>query len=808
MSHGQNESHLEDEVAANPPPKPTHSSRRAMKRSSNACERCRRQKIKCSGSRPCETCRRRNLTCTFNLEDQKIMVTRRYIEQLQRGTAAAVCENTQEEVDPVPASRQVNEAGCSYRDRLLTPTTTTRPAVSSSTHCSDCHGGGIPSQVGTAEDGPEDPYTPNSCSDGQPLTNPLSTGRSAFSTAGNGFIFYLGTSSNWSFTRRILSMTHERLFHTPLATDNLGFDCMIYELEWEGSKATSSEPSLPVLPSLDHCIYLINAVKFHGCQVFHLFDEETFMESLYTFYDNPLQQPQPSEELWYVHFLLILAFGKGFTAKKSQGKSPPGEAYFSKALHLLPNMIMLWTRPLEAIEVLCCIALYLQCIDSRIVAHNYIGQAMRLAMGCGLHTDMGTERFIEGLVERSRRAWWTVYILDREMTSLMGLPQSNHDHGVCPQLPNFLGSPQPVYGAQGQKDRSLLLSMKAALSDIAEVADELRLSFPVERETAGHGLSRISAHLHLEYHQCIILATRPLLYFFLQIRLTSLDECLRRLHTSETVRNLILMCIDSSLQSITLLRLLQAQGLLEVFLPFDLDSLFVSTVSAMVAFVLDVLLNENIPVWLQKSYSIFEEFITFGNRVALFRKSELLQLHELLNSLPADENSSIDRSNNGNASGSVDDGAESIHRNAALASTLLPPFFAATDAGGSDISFENLMTTAEISEMANSIDNLDAEWMSQTILGHKENFCLNYNFTLGIDGRMSLNSSEMPIRQLTSASQFPPSLRLFHLHRSIDCLVSPPSSSDFTQSPTIGNILKPCPESPDSKITELSVFGT
>ncbi|KAI0425319.1 hypothetical protein F5Y09DRAFT_335067 [Xylaria sp. FL1042] len=746
MSPGDNDSRLEDEAAPNPPSKPTHSTRRAMKRSSNACERCRRQKIRCSGSPSCDTCRKRNLTCTFNLEDQKIMVTRKYIEELQRGTAtaAAVFENTQKEADPELASQKVNEACRSHCGRLLTPTTTTTTttgqAVSSSTNRSDCHDGVSPFPAGMVEDCQEDPYTPNSDSDGQPLTNPLSTGRSAFSTAGNGFTFYLGTSSNWSFTRRILSMTHERLFHTPLPTDDLGFDCMIYELDWGGSRAASSEPASPILPSLDHCIYLINAVKFHCCQVFHLFDEETFMESLYTFYDNHLQEPRPSEELWYVHFLLILAFGKGFTTKKSQGKRPPGEAYFSKALHLLPNMIMLWTRPVEAAEVLSCIALYLQCIDSRIVAHNYIGQAMRLAMGCGLHTDMGTEGFSEELVERSRRAWWTVYILDREMTSLMGLPQSNYDHGVYPQLPSFLGSPQrtaalsirikisrimakindTVYSPQGQKDRKFLLSTKAALSDIAGVADELRLSFPVERETAGHGLSRISGHLHLVYHQCIILATRPLLYFFLQIRLTSATECLRRMNTSETVRNLILMCLDSSLQSITLLRLLQAQGLLEVFLPFDLDSLFVSTVSAMVAFVLDPHLNEDIPVWLQKSYSVFEEFITFGNRVALFRKSELLQLHELLNCLPPDENLAIDRPNNGNASGSVDDRTASIddiHNNAVLASTLLPPFSAVTDGGGSDISFENLMTTAEITEMANSIDNLDAEWVSQTILG-------------------------------------------------------------------------------------------
>ena len=144
----------------------------------------------------------------------------------------------------------------------------------------------------------------------------------------------------------------------------------------------------------------------------------------------------------------------------------------------------------------------------------------------------------------------------------------------------------------------------------------------------------------------------------------------------------------------------------------------------MVAFVLDIHLNENIPEWLQKSYSIFEEFISYGNRVALFRKAELAQLHELLNNLPSEEDPSPIRPSSGIAPGSVHDGTmriDDIHNNTVLAPSLLPPFSATTDAGGSDISFENLMTSAEMTEVANSIDSLDAEWVSQTILGHCNN---------------------------------------------------------------------------------------
>ena len=59
-----------------------------------------------------------------------------------------------------------------------------------------------------------------------------------------------------------------------------------------------------------------------------------------------------------------------------------------------------------------------------------IGQAMRVALGQGMHTDMPVDQLGDRIVERSRRIWWTVYVLDREMTSLMGLPQSVHDDDI------------------------------------------------------------------------------------------------------------------------------------------------------------------------------------------------------------------------------------------------------------------------------------------------------------------------------------------------------------------------------------------
>ena len=81
---------------------------------------------------------------------------------------------------------------------------------------------------------------------------------------------------------------------------------------------------------------------------------------------------------------------------------------------------------------------------------------MRISMIQGMHTDMPVENLGEPLVQRCRKIWWTVYILDRQMTSLMGIPQSIRDDDISCQLPDFVGS----------KQRAAALNMQIKLARI------------------------------------------------------------------------------------------------------------------------------------------------------------------------------------------------------------------------------------------------------------------------------------------------------------------------------------------------------
>ncbi|CAP91208.1 Pc13g01390 [Penicillium rubens Wisconsin 54-1255] len=651
------------------------------------------------------------LSCIFDDRDQKILVTKGYIMELQQKIARI---EQKEKGQASPFSSNFDTQTIDPKDRERVPTL---------------------ERTST----PDDHNEPRELDDlDSELANPLSSGPPAFMSAANGRTFYLGTSSNWSFTRRVLSLAHQHLYQDVLPTESLIFDETTYELGWDGLRTT---PSLdfPVVPTRDHTMYLINAVKFRCGQLYHLFEEDVFMSSLQQFYSGDGQSMTNS--LWYIHFLLILAFGKGFVQPKAQGRKPPGVSYFVKALQLLPDPTALYRDPTLGTEILCCIALYYQCVDFRTSAHNYIGQAMRIAMAQGMHTSMPVEALGHDMVQRSGKIWWTIYILDREMTSLMGLPQSINDRYVQTQLPTFADPSETmslgmhiklsqiiaevnstIYVINGRINRTFLLSTKTALANIAGLADELRESFPLYLDP-GSGISRISAYLHLQYHQCIILATRPLLFCFLKIRFESPESCLESLNASRNVRNLMQMCLESAQNIISILSSLQGQGLLETFLPFDLESVFVSTIILLMGPAIDPRVLESHPNWLEKAYAIFDEMIRDGNQVAKFRRSELQQLHEtLLGCISGDQPRQLavpdffqqaDVLPNP-ASPSVTPIPGAMPQSIRYDDALLRPD---TDLDA-ECDFSTMLTSAEIMAVADSIESYDTEWVSNAMVEH------------------------------------------------------------------------------------------
>ncbi|KAL3492140.1 hypothetical protein BJX62DRAFT_250888 [Aspergillus germanicus] len=605
-------------------------SHRVSKRVTKACRRCRDQKIRCTGSDPCDQCNKRNYTCHFDSQSERVLVTRRYINDLHERLAAFQRRANQS------TSRNASP------ERHIEPACEATPATAGDTVVPPVNEPAISTHDGRAAKAP--------------LTNPLAFHITDWVPNPLGKPVFMGTSSTWAFGRRVLGMTHERLTGTSLVPnpDELLFDDHVYKLKWNGDKANASDNPFDVsnLPTADFARYLINSVKFHCGQLFFLFEEDRFMTKFATFYQNPGAEARASP-LWFCHYLLLLAFGKSFVVQSARSKTPPGAEHFVQAMQCMPDFSFYKGDPVESIQILCCAALYLQCIHSRAPAYRMIGTALRLALEHGMYTEMHGICLDEPYVHRCSLVWWTVYVLERRMSSLLGVPMGISEDSVSAKFapmashihgPNVLEMhvmlcrilakiDLTVYGTEGKLDSRYLSATQSVLRDIATVTEQLNATFELYINGTIRSTSRISAHLHILEHQCIILTVRPLLYIFLQSKLGQSDPTLLDWLQSGTVKSLLHICVESSQQIVRILCTLQEQGLLETFLPFDMDAAYTSTLPLLMAAAVDPALLSDHSTWSQRAYGVLGEMHTRGNLSAGLMKCELQSLDEKLGQL-------------------------------------------------------------------------------------------------------------------------------------------------------------------------------
>ncbi|KAJ3940888.1 uncharacterized protein N0V96_008761 [Colletotrichum fioriniae] len=193
----------------------------------------------------------------------------------------------------------------------------------------------------------------------------------------------------------------------------LNVDAEAFKLDWPSSRDIAPQATVDI-PSLDYALYLTNTVKFHLGQTYHLFDEENFMTGLYDLYrTGPKLEPTADSRLWYIQFLIIMAFGKALLVPGNPNQTPPGSGLVTRALELLPDVNGLYQDPVL----------------------SQIGQAFRIAVSQGLHREPLKNLVSDSEANRLRCVWWTLYILDRKMSSLMGAPNSIQDSDITVQLP-------------------------------------------------------------------------------------------------------------------------------------------------------------------------------------------------------------------------------------------------------------------------------------------------------------------------------------------------------------------------------------
>ncbi|KAL4930320.1 uncharacterized protein BDV17DRAFT_297781 [Aspergillus undulatus] len=627
---------------------------RKLKRTSNACIACRTSKIKCTGEEPCANCTRRRVECRFLESVSKVMVPERYLRELQGKVGAGAGDGGrsrqaqhqhQPQQQPTPQSQTQSQSQSTHGRHHAQPAVK-RTSVSA-------FGSEVDIEDSISSQPEEIPFLP--VDSGRtiwtsPFTLPSRIIKKNHKTKRNWT--WLAPTSAWSFTARLKLMIAEKLHVETHFSDPELFDGDLYPIKWT-PVPVSEQVDISNLPSIDHAMYLFNTVKFHLGHNFRIVHEEEFIENIHRFYYGDAIKQVAESRLWFVEFLLVLAFGNAFLAQPKGSNDPPGSKYFVRAMSLMPDHTSLSRGGFVAIEALALTGLYLYSIDHRSSAHVYVGHAIRIAQMDGMHTQLPEDELGPAVVARCRNLWWTLYVLDRHISSSVGASMTPQDSDITTLLdPPTAGSQRDatlglsvrlshllsytlssIYKGTKTQLGTFLETTRSILHVLAGHAREIETIIHMRFQNSVDTMPKGTRHITLLYHQCVIVATRPLLLSVLKERLQKLG------HGAEDWQSIVAptnALISAGIKSAakTLQILMDEDSLLEVFLPFDMEFTYAAAMHVMMAGALFPNVTES-QDYIKEAYTILDTMIARGNKLAAARKSELVQLEKLFRELAA-----------------------------------------------------------------------------------------------------------------------------------------------------------------------------
>ncbi|KAJ5448531.1 hypothetical protein N7445_003352, partial [Penicillium cf. griseofulvum] len=300
--------------------------------------------------------------------------------------------------------------------------------------------------------------------------------------------------------------------------------------------------SLPQLPPFEFAKRLFWVQYAYIGTIFSLIQPMVFEERLDLVYHKPLDFSHRESCLVYCQTLLVISFGLMYSVNQWIGEEgPPGFKYFKHALRFLPDIHE--EGSILFVEVLCYVAYYMQNLNRRDAAFLYIGLALRMAISLGLHQEVSDPLITEEDRNRRRRAWWSVYSLDRLLSVKSGNPITIHDEDIgitwpttalgsnsdpwpstvlthYTQLSRILGRiGEEIYRKKPGSGSNLVASVQSITNDLSgwlrQVPDRLRIDFA----TLDTHINRESVSINLHFYSCVNMTARPLVFYVIQRRL-------------------------------------------------------------------------------------------------------------------------------------------------------------------------------------------------------------------------------------------------------------------------------------------------
>lgn len=313
---------------------------------------------------------------------------------------------------------------------------------------------------------------------------------------------------------------------------------------------------------------------------------DEFERSLFKAYDS---LPDPSDQeacLAYAKLLLIMAFGQMYSVNQwVDTRGPPGFVYFTEALGILPDTHE--EGSLLCVETLALAGYFLQNMNCRDAAFQFVGRALRMAISLGLHHEVqksSEDELDEITRERRRRVWWSIYSLDRILSVKSGNPITIQDDDIGVQFPSRLPS-EPEYcpavvlrqytklsnilgqihnkiyrkTSSRKTGKALMASVQKIVLALSDWDSELPYGLRFDPDRLSVGRESVSTLAH--YYQCINMTVRPLVFHIVQKRLAlvrgsqglAAKEVDWKSGLSQATVKVIEMCIGAAHDSISIM---------------------------------------------------------------------------------------------------------------------------------------------------------------------------------------------------------------------------------------------------------------
>ncbi|KAI9731434.1 MAG: hypothetical protein M1818_007824 [Claussenomyces sp. TS43310] len=199
-------------------------------------------------------------------------------------------------------------------------------------------------------------------------------------------------------------------------------------LRHEGLSSDGTRP-LPLYEQPDPSRLILDNMIDSYFRTFHLsyplVHEPTFRAQ----YSEVIERP--NSRCWLVLAYTIAAMG---VFNSSTTGHSADAALFAQAKSLL-SMSFLESGNLTLVQALTLMANYLQKRNKPNSGYNYLGLAVRMAMGLGLHKEFRGWNIAPLKMETRRRVWWTLAVLDIGATITFSRPLTFPREGVEVALP-------------------------------------------------------------------------------------------------------------------------------------------------------------------------------------------------------------------------------------------------------------------------------------------------------------------------------------------------------------------------------------